>query len=292
MNYTMPWISNQLWKPKFKEVSQREERKLFERFRAGDRQAREKIVSSNMKFVAQVANNYRNRGLPMEDVIAEGAVGLNKAVDRFDPTSGNKFITYAVWWIRQTILLALAETGRVINVPTTRITAFRKIQWTTDRLFKELEREPSPEEVAAAAGFRLDEVMEAITLCETTLSLGWEDEEGKERPMEAPGPLPDDGTMGSRAWAAMRKLMGDLSPLERQILFSYYGLRTGEPETLEEIAGTVGLTKERIRQIKEKTLKRIRQHARMIEAQEDAGVRAAKNIRRVRRVTSIGEASR
>lgn len=287
-----PWITTHLHKAPYKQLTRKQETDLFVRIRAGDEAARARIVAANLKFVAQVANNYRDRGLPLEDVIAEGCLGLSRAVDRFDHLSGFKFITYAVWWIRQGILAALAAGGRVVNLPPSRVGAFHRAQKVREVLTKELQRDPSPEEVAEASGLPLLDVVESIVLCEGEMSLDWEDEEGKTRPVPSAGPLPDHSQKEAQARNGLMQLLSDLHPDDQEIILRFHGMRTGTPETLEEIGDAFGLTRERIRQRRNKAMDHVRRKVRFLDAQAGAEEETRARMARIRHTTSIGESSR
>lgn len=291
MNAT-PWIFTQLSRPAFKPLSRQTEAALFQRLRAGDRRARERILNANTKFVVQVSRGYQNRGLPLEDVIAEGLLGLNRAIDRFEPATGYKFISYAVWWVRQAILLALAQGGRVVTLTGTRVQGIRTVTQAAERLAQQLEREPTHGEIAEAAGLTEEVVAESFHLCETEDTLHFEDEEGSEKPFECSGPLPDRGYEEAAAERYREALLRGLLPSERDVLLRYFGLRTGEGETLQEIGEALNLTRERIRQIKNRALARVKHRAVYMERLDGALEATKRNLSSNNGVTSIGEPSK
>jgi RNA polymerase primary sigma factor len=286
-----PWISAQISGPRYKALSKKEELELFKAVRIGDPRARARIVNANIKFVVAVASKHVNRGIPFEDLIAEGTVGLMKAVDRFDYVQGNKFISYAVWWIRQTILSSLGESSRAINLPPARIGVYFKISKARDRLYQELNREPSAAEVAEKAGLSESDVLESIRYCAPEISMNFEDEDGGENPLEGDTPPPDTGYQEILGWRYRAALMKELDPRDREIVESTYGLKDGIPRTLEEIGDRYGVTRELVRQRRGKALEQMRRKARLLESQANAEIAARRSMVKARGRMSIGEAS-
>lgn len=286
-----PWISAQLKSRRYRSMTREQEREAFEAFRAGDESARTKIIEANLKFLIAVAAHYTNKGLPLEDLIAEGVLGMNEAVSRFDQTKNFKFISYAVWWIRQRILKALGETGRAIKLPAHRIIVYSKIQRAKDKIEQQLNREADPEEVAAAAGLQLKDVMEAMLYCTSEISLDFDDYEGRTTTPLGHEPSPDQGHWDSTRTRYRQTLMRDLHPRDRHIVERSYGLRDGVPRTLEEIGDDLDLSKERIRQCLNKAKKDIRHKASSMDAREKAAAATRVELSKHRKTLSIGEAS-
>lgn len=291
-----PWISSQLGKPRHRTLTKQQETELFKTLRVGDEKAKAKaraaIVNANMRFLVSVAGLYVNRGVPLEDLIAEGALGLMEAVNRFDYSTGNKFISYAVWWIRQTLLMALGKTGRVIKLPPHRIGIYFKIGKARDRLYQKLEREPDVAELAAAAGLTEADVMESVRYCAPEMSLDFEDEEGKTSPLESAGPLPDRTYKEIKDARYQDSLLKDLQPFDREIIERTYGLKDGVQQTLEEIGDLNGLTRERIRQRRNKAIGLIQRKAKFLDSKETMERLVRRNLVTPKESLSIGEGSK
>lgn len=240
-----------------------EEIVLIRRIRRGDRTAFESLVNSNLKFVVKIALQYRNYGLPLEDLINEGNFGLIKAIDHFDETLGFKFISYAVWWIRQSILRALSEHSRVVRLPVNRIGEIQKVSRIALELEQRLEREPQLEEVAEALALPKEQVAEALMISRSSLSF------------EAPHPqnedvrlsdiihderqdAPDSSLLKHSLKVKITDLLSTLSARQAEVVRLYFGLGEERARTLEEIGGQLNISRERVRQIKEKAISRLR----------------------------------
>ncbi len=245
-----------------------EEIELTSRIRKGDSKALDKLVKANLRFVISVAKEYQGQGLPLQDLISEGNLGLIKAAQRFDETRGFKFISYAVWWIRQSILQALAEQSRVVRLPLNRVGAINKVGRVLERLEKEYGREPSMGEVADTMEMTDYEVADVLKTSARHLSLDepFKEDEGNnlldvlESDKYAP---PDDSLMQESLKEEIDKVLVTLKPREAEIIRLYFGLAGDRPLTLEEIGEHFQLTRERVRQIKEKALRRMRHRSRL-----------------------------
>jgi len=254
-------------------LSREEEIELAQRIQQGDQEALDTLIKANLRFVVSVAKKYQNQGVSLADLINEGNVGLIRAAHRFDANRGIKFISYAVWWIRQAILQALAEQGRIVRVPLGRASTIYRIGQHRSSLIQELGREPTTNEVAENLDLDLDEVEHTLTLTRKHLSLDAPIGPGHDgRLMDY---LPDrfsppaDSETYERALAqTIETTLATLSPREAKILKLYYGIDGHEPMTLDQIGSTLGITRERVRQIKEKALSRLRHasRARLLEA--------------------------
>ncbi|MCS6895232.1 MAG: RNA polymerase sigma factor RpoD/SigA [Bacteroidia bacterium] len=249
-----------------------EEAELARRIRQGDEEALEKLVKANLRFVVSVAKQYQNQGLPLTDLISEGNLGLIKAAKRFDETRGFKFISYAVWWIRQSILQALAEQSRIVRLPLNRVGALNKINKVFARLEQEYEREPSPEEIAEAMQGTLspEEIAEIMRQSGRHVSLDSPIAPGEETRfidvLENPDlPQPDQVLMYESLRQEIAKALATLEDREAQILRMHFGIDQRYPMTLDEIAEKLGLTRERVRQIKEKAIRKLRSNPLVLE---------------------------
>lgn len=245
-----------------------EEIELTRRIRKGDSRALDKLVKANLRFVISVAKEYQGQGLPLQDLISEGNLGLIKAAQRFDETRGFKFISYAVWWIRQSILQALAEQSRVVRLPLNRVGAINKVGRVLEKLEKRYGREPSMSEVADSMEMTDYEVADVLKTSARHLSLDepFKEEEGNnlldvlESDKYAP---PDDSLMQESLKEEIDKVLVTLKAREAEIIRLYFGLEGDRPLTLEEIGEHFKLTRERVRQIKEKALRRMRHRSRL-----------------------------
>jgi len=253
-------------------LSMEEEAELARRIRQGDEEALEKLVKANLRFVVSVAKQYQNQGLPLMDLISEGNLGLIKAAKRFDETRGFKFISYAVWWIRQSILQALAEQSRIVRLPLNRVGALNKINRVFARLEQEYEREPSPEEIAEALQGTLsaEEVAEIMRQSGRHVSLDSPIAPGEETRfidvLENPDlPQPDQVLMYESLRQEITKALATLEEREAQILRMHFGIDQRYPMTLDEIAEKLALTRERVRQIKEKAIRKLRSNPSILE---------------------------
>ncbi|MDX1623669.1 MAG: RNA polymerase sigma factor RpoD/SigA [Gemmatimonadota bacterium] len=258
-------------------ISRKEEAQLARRIREGDQMALEKLVRSNLRFVVSVAKKYQNQGVSLADLINEGNVGLIRAARKFDETKGIKFISYAVWWIRQAILQALAEQSRVFRVPLNRAGTLHRIGRRSSALFQELGREPSAEEIAEGMDISIDEVRKTLSISQTALSLEAPLTPGEDNKLldylpDEESSTPDDDAFESSLKRVIERAVDDtLDAREGKILRLYYGLDGSESMTLEEIGTVLGITRERVRQIKEKALTRLR-HRASVQALEAVGV--------------------
>ncbi len=244
-----------------------EEVELTRRIRNGESHALEKLVKANLRFVISIAKQYQGHGLPFEDLISEGNLGLMKAAQRFDETRGFKFISYAVWWVRQSILQALAEQTRMVRLPMNRVSAMQKVGRVFEKLQKHYEREPSMHEVAECLKMTDDDVAEVAKNAARHLSL---DEPFKQEDGNSlldvlaidNDTSPDGLLMQESLKDEINKVLVTLKPREAEIIRMSFGLIGERAMTLEEIGGYFQLTRERIRQIKENALRRLRHHTR------------------------------
>jgi RNA polymerase primary sigma factor len=249
---------------------------LAKRIREGDQIALEKLTKANLRFVVSVAKQYQNNGLTLGDLINEGNLGLIKAAKRFDETRGFKFISYAVWWIRQSIMQALAEQSRIVRLPLNRVGALNKIGKAYSNLEQEFEREPSPEELAEELHMDVEDVSEAMTLSAKHLSMDAPFSSSEENRLldvlENPDePSPDDTLMNESFKEEIHRALSKLSAREAEVIKLYFGLEVDEPLTLEEIGERFNLTRERVRQIKEKAIRRLRNATRSNELKKYLG---------------------
>jgi RNA polymerase primary sigma factor len=236
--------------------------------RAGDEEALDKLVRSNLRFVVSVAKKYQNQGVALGDLINEGNLGLIRAAHKFDETKGIKFISYAVWWIRQAILQALAEQSRIVRVPLNRAGALHRIGKRSSTLLQELGREPTIEEIAEELELSHEEVQRTLAISQTHLSLDAPLSPGEDNRLldylaDQVSAGPDDETYDRALHSTIQEALGTLKEREARVLRLYYGLEEGKDAmTLEEIGALLGITRERVRQIKEKALVRLRHASR------------------------------
>jgi len=248
-------------------LSEDEEIELAKRVREGDEEALETITKANLRFVVSVAKKYQNQGLTLGDLINEGNLGLIKAANRFDETRGFKFISYAVWWIRQSILQALAEQSRIVRLPLNRVGTMNKIGKAFSELEQEFEREPSPEEIAEQLEISNFEVSDTIQRSGKHLSLDAPFNEEEENRLldiieNREQPAPDNTLISESLRIELDQALSTLSRREADVVKLYFGLNSEKPLTLEEIGEYFELTRERVRQIKEKALRRLRHASR------------------------------
>ena len=244
------------------------ERELAKKIKKGDKNALDQLVKANLRFVVSIAKQYANQGLSLEDLINDGNLGLIKAAHRFDEERGYKFISYAVWWIRQAMLQSLAEHSRIVRLPLNRAGTLYRIGKASRQLDQELGRAPSATEIAKRLDISVSEVEDTMHIANTHVSL--DDPYSSDKDDNAlvdyltdeNQASPDEDTYTNALSDDMEKALGTLSDRERHILSLYFGLGGGEPMTLEEIGKEMGLTRERIRQIKEKAIQRLRHSTR------------------------------
>jgi RNA polymerase primary sigma factor len=253
-----------------------EEVELARRIKQGDEEALHKLTRANLRFVVSVAKKYQGQGLSLADLINEGNYGLIKAAQRFDETRGFKFISYAVWWIRQAILQALAEQSRVVRLPLNRIGTISKIRKISARLAQEYERSPNIEELATKLNVDVEKVREALQHTGRHLSMDAPFNEEDDNSLLDVLPneedtAPDEGLMEESLKIDIERTLATLHPREAEIIRLYFGIGREHPLTLEEIGQRFGLTRERVRQIKEKALRKLRQKHRREELQIHVG---------------------
>lgn len=246
-------------------VTPEEEVLLAQRIREGDDIALERLVKANLRFVVSVAKQYQNQGLSLPDLINEGNVGLIKAAQRFDETKGFKFISYAVWWIRQSILQAVAEQSRLVRLPLNQVGALSKIKKTSTRLEQLYHRQPTVKEIADELDLPEHKVMAAFRMNVKELSMDapiGEDEDMSliDTIIPESSMSTDESLIRNIDGAEIRRSMSILSDKEREILNLYFGIDVSHNYTLEEIAYRLDLTRERVRQIKDKALKKLKQN--------------------------------
>ena len=240
---------------------------LAQRIKAGDQVALEKLTKANLRFVVSVAKQYQNQGLTLPDLINEGNLGLIKAAKRFDETRGFKFISYAVWWIRQSILQALAEQSRIVRLPLNKIGSINKINKTFARLEQETERPPSAEEIAKELDMTVTEVKESLKNAGRHVSMDAPLIEGEDSNLydvlnSGESPNPDKSLLHESLRVEIERALETLTPREGDVVRLYFGLGNEHPMTLEEIGETFDLTRERVRQIKEKAIRRLKHTSR------------------------------
>ena len=240
-----------------------EEVTLAKRIKEGDQIALEKLTKANLRFVVSVAKQYQNQGLTLGDLINEGNLGLIKAAQRFDETRGFKFISYAVWWIRQSILQALAEQSRIVRLPLNRVGSLNKISKTFSELEQKYEREPSPDELAEVLQVTAAEVIDTMKISGRHVSMDAPFVQGEENSLldvlENDGEdTPDQGLITDSLRKEVTRALGTLTQREADVIALYFGLNGEHALTLEEIGEKFSLTRERVRQIKEKAIRRLR----------------------------------
>lgn len=244
-------------------ITPEEEVELAKRIKMGDQEALEKLTKANLRFVVSVAKQYQHQGLSLPDLINEGNLGLIKAAKKFDETKGFKFISYAVWWIRQCILQALAEQSRIVRLPLNKIGALNKINKAFSQLEQEHEREPSPEEVAKTLELPEGKVSGTLELSGRHLSVDAPFQDGEENSLldvlpSADTPTTDNKLIEESLSKEIERTLNTLPEKESSVIRAFYGIGT-KPMSLEEIGHTIGISRERTRQIKEKAIKHLRQ---------------------------------
>ncbi len=248
-------------------INAEEEVRLAKLVKQGDQDALNKLVQANLRFVVSVAKQYQNQGLSLGDLINEGNLGLIKAAKRFDETKGFKFISYAVWWIRQAILQALAEQSRIVRLPLNRVGALHKIGKVSSDLEQNYGREPSAEEIAEELDMSPSEVTDTLKISSRHLSLDAPFQEGEDNRLldvledEVQSP-PDEELFDEALQKEIEKALTTLTDREAEVIRLYFGIGREKPMTLEQIGHKFGLTRERVRQIKEKAIRRLRHSSR------------------------------
>jgi RNA polymerase primary sigma factor len=248
-------------------ISSGEEVELAKRIREGDQYALEKLTKANLRFVVSVAKQYQNQGLSLADLINEGNIGLIKAAKRFDETRGFKFISYAVWWIRQAILQSLAEQSRIVRLPLNRVGTLHKIGKISSTLEQEFGREPSPNEIAKELELTEMEVSDTLKISNSHLSLDAPFSVSEDNSLidvleDEFQPAPDKALLEESLRIEIEKALDSLSARESEVVNLYFGLNREKALTLEEIGARFNLTRERVRQIKEKAIRRLRHTSR------------------------------
>ena len=247
-------------------ITVEEEVELAQRIRKGDQKALEKLTRANLRFVVSVAKQYQNQGLSLPDLINEGNLGLIKAAEKFDETRGFKFISYAVWWIRQSILQALAEQARIVRLPLNQVGSLNKINKAYARFEQEHERRPSPEELAEVLDIPAEKIADTLRVSGRHISVDAPFVEGEDNSLldvlvNDDSPVADKTLMAESLSTEVERALATLTERERDIIKLFFGIGCQEM-TLEEIGEKFGLTRERVRQIKEKAIRRLRHSSR------------------------------
>ncbi len=247
-------------------ITVEEEVELAQRIKKGDRAALEKLTRANLRFVVSVAKQYQNQGLSLPDLINEGNLGLIKAAEKFDETRGFKFISYAVWWIRQSILQALAEQSRIVRLPLNQVGSLNKINKAFSKFEQEYERQPTPEELAEALDLPKEKVSDTLRVSGRHVSVDAPFVDGEDNSLldvlvNNDSPNADSTLINESLSREVDRALATLTERERDIIKLFFGISTQEM-TLEEIGEKFGLTRERVRQIKEKAIRRLRHTSR------------------------------
>jgi RNA polymerase primary sigma factor len=247
-------------------ITAEEEVILAQKIREGDQAALERLTKTNLRFVVSVAKQYQNQGLTLGDLINEGNLGLIKAAKRFDETKGFKFISYAVWWIRQSILQAIAEQSRIVRLPLNQVGSLSKISKAFSKLEQEYEREPSPEELADILETTVDKISDTLSNSGRHVSMDAPFVQGEENTLldvlENHEPNTDFNLINESLSEEIKRSLSTLTEREREIVILFFGLGGSSPLSLEEIGEKFNLTRERVRQIKDKALQRLRHTSR------------------------------
>ncbi|MCB4806756.1 RNA polymerase sigma factor RpoD/SigA [Tamlana sp. 62-3] len=243
-----------------------EEVELAQRIKKGDQKALDKLTTANLRFVVSVAKQYQNQGLTLPDLINEGNAGLVKAAKRFDETRGFKFISYAVWWIRQAILQALAEQSRIVRLPLNKIGSINKIKKAYSFLEQEYQREPNAQEIANELDLTISDVKQSMKVSGKHVSMDAPFKEGETSNLydvvsSNQSPKPDAGLIKKSLNTEVNRALNMLSNKEAEVIRCYYGISQKHPMSLQEIGDAFGLTRERVRQIKEKAIRRLRHNS-------------------------------
>ena len=247
-------------------ISIEEEVELAQRIRKGDRKALEKLTRANLRFVVSVAKQYQNQGISLPDLINEGNLGLIKAAEKFDETRGFKFISYAVWWIRQSILQALAEQSRIVRLPLNQVGSLNKINKALSQFEQQYERQPSPDELADMLEIPREKIADTLRVSGRHVSVDAPFVDGEDNSLldvlvNNDSPNADKGLVNESLNTEIERALSTLTERERDIVKYFFGIGCQEM-TLEEIGEKFGLTRERVRQIKEKAIRRLRHSAR------------------------------
>ncbi|MEX0981173.1 MAG: RNA polymerase sigma factor RpoD/SigA [Bacteroidales bacterium] len=247
-------------------ITVEEEVELAQRIKKGDRQALEKLTRANLRFVVSVAKQYQNQGLSLPDLINEGNLGLIKAAEKFDETRGFKFISYAVWWIRQSILQALAEQSRIVRLPLNQVGSLNKINKAFSKFEQQHERTPTPEELAEALELPKEKVSDTLRVSGRHVSVDAPFVDGEDNSLldvlvNNDSPNADNSLIGESLAREVERALATLTERERDIIKLFFGIAC-QDMTLEEIGERFGLTRERVRQIKEKAIRRLRHTSR------------------------------
>ena len=248
-------------------ITAEEEVHLAKRIKDGDQKALEKLTRANLRFVVSVAKQYQNQGLSLPDLINEGNLGLIKAAKRFDETRGFKFISYAVWWIRQSILQALAEQSRIVRLPLNQVGSLNKINKAYSKLEQEFEREPSADELAELLDLPIDKVADTMKVSGRHVSMDAPFANGEESSLldvliNHDSPKADSGLINESLSKEIDRALSTLTERERDVVKLFFGIGMNHGLTLEEIGDKFDLTRERVRQIKEKAIRRLRHSSR------------------------------
>jgi RNA polymerase primary sigma factor len=248
-------------------INAAEEVRLAKKIKQGSQHALEALTKANLRFVVSVAKQYQNQGLSLADLINEGNIGLIKAAKRFDETRGFKFISYAVWWIRQAILQALAEQSRIVRLPLNRVGTLHKIGKISSSLEQDLGRVPSPDEIAKELDLSAGEVSDTLKISNSHLSLDAPFSVSEDNSLidvleDEYQPAPDEELLDLSLKTEIEKALDTLTPREAEVISLYFGLNHEKALTLEEIGARFSLTRERVRQIKEKAIRRLRHASR------------------------------
>jgi len=248
-------------------LTPKQEVSLAKRIREGDQDALERLTKANLRFVVSVAKQYQNQGLSLADLINEGNIGLIKAAKRFDETRGFKFISYAVWWIRQAILQSLAEQSRIVRLPLNRVGTLHKIGKISSSLEQVFGREPTPDEIANKLELSPAEVSDTLKISNSHLSLDAPFATSEDNSLidvleDEMQPAPDETLLSDSLRGEIEKALDTLTPREAEVINLYFGLHHEKALTLEEIGVRFSLTRERVRQIKEKAIRRLRHASR------------------------------
>jgi RNA polymerase primary sigma factor len=245
-------------------LSRDEEYELAKKVRKGDPKARERLVSSNLRFVVKIAKAYQNRGISLVDLINEGNLGLIRAVGKFDERKGVRFISYAIWWIRQALLRAIAEQSKIVRLPMNKAGRVRKVARAARDIGQQIGREPTGEEIAEKLGLDTKEVTDAVAIAKRDVSLDIPATDNETLTLSdmiesTLYPSPEEFVERETFIEEMKKAVAGLGGREAKILRLYFGLGEERPHTLEEIGTMLGLSRERVRQIKQKALSKLRE---------------------------------